>query len=133
MTPRDCDDTVTRGRLKKAKQFAEAAEVVGALADDETDVRDAVVTLLVHAGIAASDVICCKRLGQFAIGADSHDEVAKLLEKVREPDGEQLSKELSKLLKVKTKAGYTHRAVSNDDLKKARRAAGKLLQAAREI
>ena len=49
--------------MAKAKQFVEAAETVESLADDANDVADAYVTLCVHAGIAAADVICCKRLG----------------------------------------------------------------------
>ena len=50
---RPCDATIADGRLRKAKEFLQAAADVGELADDEAEVRDAVVTLLVHAGIAA--------------------------------------------------------------------------------
>jgi hypothetical protein len=42
------------------------------------EVADAYVTLCVHAGIAASDVICCSSLGRHAQG-DSHEEAAVLL------------------------------------------------------
>jgi hypothetical protein len=48
------------------------------LADEAADVADAYVTLLVHAGIAASDVICCARLGEHAQG-DNHVEAVALL------------------------------------------------------
>ena len=54
--------------MAKARQFVEAAETVEALADDANDVADAYVTLCVHAGIAAADVICCRRLGEHKAG-----------------------------------------------------------------
>ena len=62
--------------MSKAKQFLEAAETVEALADDSNDVADAYVTLCVHAGIAAADVICCKRLGEHSRGEDHTAAVA---------------------------------------------------------
>jgi hypothetical protein len=43
-----------------------AAEIVDAFADEDLDLDDACVTLLVHAGIAAADVVCCRRLGKHA-------------------------------------------------------------------
>ena len=46
----------------RLKGFLQAADDVGLLGDNG-QLRDAVVTLYVHAGIAASDVICCARLG----------------------------------------------------------------------
>jgi hypothetical protein len=70
---RVCDDAVTAGRLRKAEQFVDAAETVREFADDELDVADAYVTLCVHAGIAAADVICCVSLGVHAVG-ESHSE-----------------------------------------------------------
>ena len=130
---RPCDKAVAAGRMRKANQFLDAAETVGDLADDEAEVRDAVVTLLVHAGIAAADVICCKALGQHAIGGGSHDEAVRLLARVQQPDGKELSKRLGQLLGLKTKAGYTHRSVSATDRKTAKRAAENLVQAARDL
>jgi hypothetical protein len=57
-------DTATiEGRLRKAEQFMEGAETIRDLADDERDVGDAYVTLCIHAGIAAADVICSIALG----------------------------------------------------------------------
>jgi len=58
----DCTPSIRAGRLAKAKQFMEAADFIETLADDATDVADAYVTLCVHTGIAAADVICCARL-----------------------------------------------------------------------
>lgn len=57
-----CDEHVRIGRLAKAIQFFEAADTIAAFADAK-EAGDALVTLLVHAGVAASDVLCCARLG----------------------------------------------------------------------
>lgn len=43
------------GRMRKAEQFIEAAEMVREFADSEHELDDACVTLCVHAGIAARD------------------------------------------------------------------------------
>jgi hypothetical protein len=128
---RPADAAIAAGRLAKATQFFDAANDIGDLADDEEDVRDAVVTLLVHAGIAAADAICAKRLGEYALGSDAHTEAVELLEKVVDPDGRALAKSLSRLLGMKTKAGYTHRPVTVEERKRAERAAAQLVEAAR--
>ncbi len=73
-----CTQSTHAGRRRKARQFWDAASVVRGLADEAADVADAYVTLLVHAGIAASDVICCARLGEHAQG-DNHVEAVALL------------------------------------------------------
>ena len=70
--------------LRRLNSFLRAAldvEELSELKGDEADVRDAIVTLYVHGGIAAADVICCKRLGQYSLGGDSHTEAAGLPEK----------------------------------------------------
>ncbi len=70
--------------MRKADQFADAYYLVRDYAgtDGELDVAnadaDAAVTLAVHAGIAASDVICCARLGEHAQGKN-HGEATGLL------------------------------------------------------
>jgi hypothetical protein len=63
-----CTPEIRRGRLRKASQFIEAATIIADQAHQEADIADALVTLCVHAGIAAADVICCARLGQHAQG-----------------------------------------------------------------
>jgi hypothetical protein len=67
---KDCDSATRAGRLQKARQFMDAANTIETLADDGVDVADAYVTLCVHAGIAAADVICCARLGKHSQGED---------------------------------------------------------------
>ena len=103
----------------------EAADLIGTLADDASDVADAYVTMCVHAGIAAADVICCKRLGEHSRGED-HSAAVNLL-RTADPDS---AKQLSVLLGMKTKAGYSALPVSATDHKRAGRAAHSLVEAA---
>jgi hypothetical protein len=127
---RPCDEATVAGRMHKADQFFEAAETVRELADDEYELGDACVTLYVHAGIAAADVICCVELKEHARG-DDHNQALDLLERVRR-GGRELANALRSLLGMKTRAGYSHRPVTRDDHTRARRQAERLLRAARD-
>lgn len=122
-----CTPQTRAGRLRKAKQFLETAEIVETMADDIDDVTDAYVTLLVHAGVAASDVICCTALGVHAQG-ESHADAVKLLAKI-DPT---LANDLSALLAVKTKAGYSSASVSKSERTRAERAARRLVDTAEQ-
>lgn len=126
---RECDGAFVTGRLRKAEQFLDAAAVVRELADDEAAVGDAFVTLCVHAGIAASDVICCKALGHYVQG-DEHLQAVGELSKVT-PDGKPLGNDLRSLLQMKDRAGYAAPPVSADQRKRAWRRAESLVEAAR--
>lgn len=123
-----CTPEIRAGRLRKAEQFAEAAENVAELADEIDDVADAYVTLLVHAGIAAADVICCTRLGEHAQGENHNDGVALL----RRAD-DSAARHLEILLRMKTRISYGHTSASHDDQKKAQRAVDALIKAARAV
>lgn len=125
MGTRTCSADVRRGRLAKAEGFLQAAEDVSLL-DDSGQLRDAVVTLYVHAGIAAFDVICCARLGLHATG-DNHAEAVALLKKADASS----HRHLATLLGLKTKAGYSHTPASAADVKKAAKAAAQLVEDAR--
>lgn len=127
---RTCDEVITAGRLRKAQQFLEAAETIREFAEDEHDVGDADVTLCVHAGIAAADVICCIALGVHALGED-HNEALTLLGRVR-PDGAELTRALGILLGMKTRAGYSALAVTAESRKRAQRQTERLVRAARD-
>jgi hypothetical protein len=127
-----CSPAVTRGRLARARAFLEAADLVGDLieGDDsaEGELAAALVTLWVHAGIAAADVICCVRLGRHHSGED-HQAAVKLL---RVADKGQETA-LERLLDLKTPAGYGHRLISADDRMRAKRAAEALVRRAEEV
>lgn len=123
-----CTPTDRSGRLQKAKQFLMAAELIDAFSDDDEALADAYVTLCVHAGIAAADVICCARLGERSRSAD-HTAAADLLRRV-DP---ALATTLGSLLGIKTKAGYDASAVSRADHKRSGRAAADLVAAAERV
>ncbi|MDX6654470.1 MAG: hypothetical protein QOH18_1180 [Solirubrobacterales bacterium] len=125
----DCDDPFIRGRLRKAEQFLDSAAMIRDLSDDEAEVGDALVTLCVHAGIAASDVICCKALGHYVQG-DDHQQAVGELSKVL-PKGRELGKDLRALLAMKTRAGYAAPPVNTEERKRAWRRAESLVEAAR--
>ncbi|MFI5590718.1 hypothetical protein ACIA5G_37120 [Amycolatopsis sp. NPDC051758] len=115
-----------RGRLAKAEQFWEVARDL--LFDRELGKHaDAYVTLCVHAGIAAADALCCAGLGEHAQG-ESHNDAVELLAKVDKDAG----RALSALLKMKTKAGYTHTSPTVEEAKRAGRSAETLVLRARQ-
>lgn len=95
----------------------------------EAEFGDSLVTLCVHAGIAAADVLCCKGLGYLVQGDDHMQAVAELA-KVP-PDGRQRSKDLRVLLQMKAAAAYAAPPVSADQRKRAWRRAENLVEAAR--
>lgn len=132
MSPRTktCTEAIKVGRMRKAEQFSDAAETIREFAEDEADVGDAYVTLLIHAGIAAADVICCEELGEHAQG-ESHTDAVELLRRVR-PDGNDLANALASLFGAKTRAGYGHQPVNRETRVRSMRAVEKLLQAARD-
>ena len=116
------NESVRRGRLAKALQFKAVADDALALADEGHGVADAVVTLLVHAGIAASDAICAQALHEHAKG-ENHMEAAMLLHTVNPA----AAKRLKRLLGMKTRAGYGHDPVTNYQLQQAERSAAALI------
>ena len=126
---RECDEGISAGRLRKARQFRDAARTIREFADDEAEVGDAFVTLCIHAGIAAADTICCEALGHHAQG-DDHNQAISELSKVR-PDGETLSNHLRALLQMKPRAEYGPIPVSAEQRKRAWRRAESLVEAAR--
>ena len=93
---------------------------------DEADLSDALVTICVHAGVAAADVICCAALGKHAKGED-HNQAVGLLRTV----DQAAAKQLDALLSAKTRAGYSHQPVNAADRRRALRAATALVQLAK--
>lgn len=116
----ECNSAVTRGRLAKAIEFMEAAELL------ESESPNAAGDLFVDAGIAAADVVCCTALGKHS-SSTSHSDAINLLGRA-DPAS---VKDLSVLLGLKNKVSYTHRSLSTDEYKRASRAAGRLVEAAK--
>ena len=116
------------GRLRKARQFADVAAIVfDYRSDAPAEIGDVYVTLCVHAGIAATDVICIDRLGRYSVGED-HVQAVALLEQA---SSKTAGSALRSLLQLKTKAGYSHSPVSRAEALKASRALEVLLIEAR--
>lgn len=123
---RPADAAVGAGRWIKAQEFAEAAHLHRPIDDEGVPQGgDIYVTLAVHAGIAAADVICIGALGEYS-ATGAHDEALQLIGKV---DSEARTA-LARLLALKTKAGYTHRHVSRRDVPTAEKALEKMMDAA---
>lgn len=118
--PRTADCTLAQGRLRvrQAEAFAMAADLV---LSDDTDVATPGVAaaLAVLAGIAASDGACCARLRKRPRAQD-HTEAIRLLRTVV-PHGEDMAKNLGRLLAAKDEAHYGLELV---DRTKARRLLG---------
>lgn len=123
-----CTPDIRRGRLRKSGQFLDAASLIADQVNEEADIADVYVTLCVHAGIAASDAICCARLGQHARGED-HNQAVALLSKADDSS----AKHLQVLLGMKAKAGYSHKRATAEEAKRAGRAAEALVEAARRV
>jgi len=123
-----CSPEIRRDRLRKAGQFLDAANLTAGQAGGKAENADSFITLCIHAGIAASDVICCARLGQHTQG-ENHTEAVALLEKADSGSG----KHLRVLLSMKTKVGYSHTEATAADAKRAGRAAEALVETARRV
>lgn len=120
-----CDQKTRAGRLSKARQFSDAAEIIDTITDGAVDVEVAYITLCVHAGIAAADVLCCAHLGELSRGED-HDDAVALLARV----DRTMARHLSTLLQMKTRSGYSAQPSSGADRRRAGRAANALVERA---
>ncbi|MFF2487759.1 hypothetical protein ACFVSU_15250 [Microbacterium sp. NPDC058062] len=130
MTPKNqrtktCTAADRAGRLTQAEGFWRDAEDLQELGEASPN---SIVTLYVHAGIAASDAICCAKLGEYSNSAN-HAEAITLLEKT----DSSLAPSLARLVGVKTAAGYSATTMSAQKVSTARSAAEKLVLAARAV
>ncbi|GAA5093612.1 hypothetical protein GCM10025760_24030 [Microbacterium yannicii] len=130
MTPKNqrtksCSATERAGRLQQAEGFWSDAEDLQELGEASPN---SLVTLYVHAGIAAADVVCCAKLGEYSNSANHSDAIA-LLEKA----DSSLAPSLARLVGMKTAAGYSVSSMSAQRVSTARSAAEKLMVAARAL
>lgn len=110
----NCNRPDALNRLTQAESFVEVAELV--LADDTSTTNPGVAaSLAVLAGIAASDAACCAKLRKRARG-QSHDEAVALLATVA-PHGNEMAKDLGRLLRRKNDSHYGAAFVSRSDAK----------------
>lgn len=122
-----CTTDERADRLYKAQQFLLAAETIATIIDD-TAMGDAYVTLCVHAGIAAADVICCSRLNVCYEGSDHSGAIASL-----EKLDHTTALSLSTLLHIKTRSPEDAALTIKSDQKRVGRAAAFLVSAARLV
>ncbi|HYZ99932.1 MAG TPA: hypothetical protein VE575_14325 [Acidimicrobiales bacterium] len=118
-----CGAEEARARLAKARQFLTLAT---AGQEDET-VRSAEASLLIEAGIAAADAICCVRLGERPAD-QNHQAAVDLLASVHR----DAARRLQTLLGLKTSVQYGTGDPSAARLRAARRAASALMDVARQ-
>jgi hypothetical protein len=129
------DDAYMRGRFSKAKDFLESAEALFVVGSDAgvlapTSVHaSSFVDLCVNAGIAAGDAICIKRTGRYSSGGDHNAAVAIL----KDATDRAVAKNLDMLIRVKSKAAYSARAVDASDIHNAGEAARALVDYARDV
>jgi hypothetical protein len=118
---RDCDSVVTEGCISKANESFDAADHLG------EEMPNAAGDLYVDAGIAASDVLCCLRLGVHSNTGNHSEAVARL-----KPADNGSERHLNTLLNLKNKAAYTHQDLTSAKLKRMNRAAEHLVEAAKQ-
>jgi hypothetical protein len=118
-----------RTRLRTAQAYL---DVAGSVLDerDRDEYLNVAAGLAVLAGIAASDALCCARVGCRHRG-DDHRGAADLLRQAT-PDGAELAKTLLRLLDLKDAAHYGVMVVASRKARDALRWAARLVDRARE-
>jgi hypothetical protein len=116
-----CDHNQARTRMTHANKFLDVAELVASDVDVEPGTASVAAALAVLAGIAASDVACCAKLGRRFRGQD-HRQAVNLVRQVS-AGGPEAAKNLSQLLDLKDTAYYGVIHVTTVELKSAIRRA----------
>ncbi|MDQ6839076.1 MAG: hypothetical protein M3137_12290 [Actinomycetota bacterium] len=124
-----CGATEARARLRTAEAYLETAELV---IDEATkkEFSNVAAGLAVLAGVAASDAVCCVRLGRHHRGED-HRGAGALLDQAT-PDGRKLATTLARLLDIKDTAHYGTSLVDTRTARNAIRWATLLVERARQ-
>ena len=121
----DCGRDEALSRTDIAERYLSVAELSG---EDEADAsHNVAVGNAILAGIAASDALCCLRLGRRSRSQD-HRAAVSLLGQI----DSKLAQDLEKLLQLKDNAHYGDSFVNSRQLTTAIRAAQGLVEAARE-
>lgn len=127
------DESFRRGRLAKATEFLDAADLLREFGSESgvfasgSRFANAFVVQCVLSGVASADAICVARTGRYS-RTGAHEEAVPVL---RSAAGHAVAKHLEVLLAVKNKAEYNARSVSDSDVVRVRAAAGALESAAR--
>lgn len=127
MTPRTSttvagDAKIAAHRRRLALEHWDAAEDLALNGNG----ANSIVSLYIFAGIAASDAICCARLGEYSRSSNHADAVAVLRRADR-----RLAPSLQRLLTLKAEANYGVESLSTTRVADARTATSRLVEAAR--
>ncbi len=125
---RSCTPAEAATRLQQAEAFVLVAEL-GLSDDSGTATPGVAAALAVLAGIAASDCVCCAKLGRRS-RAQAHAEAVGLLRSVA-PDGPAMAKDLAELLAAKDESHYGTTLVSRAKAQAMVRRAARLVHQAR--
>jgi hypothetical protein len=116
-------------RLRSAQAYLDVAELV--LDErDRVEMPGVAAGLSVLAGIAASDSICARRLGEIYRG-DDHRMAGELLRQAA-PDGTKLASTFRRLIDMKEEAHYGITIISAQRARSAVRWAAQLVSRARD-
>lgn len=115
-----------RAYVGKAEEYLSAAET-----ELEADRPIAATSLAIHAGINGGDAVTGVRLGVRAAGQD-HDEAIRLLETAG-PDGNDVAKNLGRLLPMKTRAEYEPDQIPRVDAVRAVDHARRIVDVAKRV
>jgi hypothetical protein len=127
----ECTRENAVSRLQQAESLVEVADMVLGGGDSDVATPGVAAALAVLAGIAASDAACCAKLKMRARGQD-HMEAVGLLATVR-PHGDQMSKDLKRLLTRKADAHYGLHLTSTGNAEDMVAWARRLTESARKI
>jgi hypothetical protein len=127
----DCTPAQGRQRQIHARSFLEVAELVADERDPDVGYASVAASLVVLAGIAASDAACCHALRKRSRSQDHHD-AEGLLSQIT-PGGKSASANLRQLLDLKDTAHYGLITVSSPQLKRTMRQARQLVDFADEV
>ncbi len=116
-------------RTAIAREYYMLAELEAA--EERPFAHNAAAGNAVLAAIAASDAICCLRLGRYHAGED-HRSAAHLLRQVR-PDGTELANDLAKVLGAKDQVHYSGDPIPESRMVSILRSAARLVSAAERL
>jgi hypothetical protein len=124
-----CTKADARARFAVAAGYIEAAERT-LLEENAQEFLNVAAGNAVLAGIAASDAICCVRLGLRHRG-ENHRDATDLLRGAT-PDGTEIARTLARLLSIKDEVHYGIDVVASGKAEHALRWARKLVDRARQ-
>lgn len=124
-----CGPAEARKRARVARTYLDMAVLAAAGPGDE--VRNVAAGNAVLAGIAASDALCCIRLGKRPRG-QSHRDAVDMLQAIS-PGGRRYAADLATLLGAKEASHYGETFITVEKLGATMRAAQRLVDAAEEL